>query len=516
MKRIYSLLLIGFLFFVSCDEQLEPFTPGALTESLAFTRTSDLTRMLNSSMQNMTNREEYAFTSVFTDEVGMGFNNGGQGLRLEYVFLLRPIDFGPTQIYGTSYAALARLNRVIANAPKIVAVDAADTQLINRITAEALVLRAICHIKILSYFSPDPKNNAALAGVLADRIITTSETPQRATNGAFYASIHADLDQAISIFATNTATAYSVANRTFYPSRNLALAMKARAYMLKGDYPNAETFANQVISTSGIALANTQAEYSAVFHTPNETTGKETIFRLRRTNIQNTQGSNLHNAYASVTNRRNGSPFYEVSRSLFNILDASPADYRRSTIVNLTPGATGSLIDPNYATSPDVKNSDIIVLHKHGGQNALTSGNSYNPDFPVSRISEMYFIRAEARVAAGDLPGAGAALKIILDARFPTAQPAPVFGSAQAAWKGILAERRKELAYEGFRFIDLKRLGVLAGASLDRDPSDYASSAWNLPGANPANLPMTSYKFALPIPQDEINANAGIQQNPGY
>lgn len=513
MKKIYGLLLIGLLFFVSCDEQLEPFTPGALNEDLAFKRTADLQRMLNSAMLNMTNREEYVFSSVFTDEVGMGFNNGGQGLRSEYVFIQTPIDFGPTTIYAAAYAGLARLNRVITFAPKIVPVSAADTQLINRAVAEALVLRAICHIKILSYFSPDPKNNAALAGVLSDRIITTSETPQRVTNGAFYTSIHGDLDTAINILATNTAPAYTGATRTYYPSRNLALAMKARAYMLKGDYPNAETFANTVITTSGIGLANTQAEYSAVFHTPNENTGKETIFRLRRTNVQNAQGTNLHNGYVSIRNRRiGGSPFYEMSRSLFNIFQASPTDYRRVTNINLA----SSLIDPTYTTSPDVRNSDILIMWKHGGDNAVAAGNAYNADFPVSRISEMYFIRAEARVVAGDLPGAGAALKVILDARFPVAQAAPVFGSAQAAWKGILDERRKELSYEGFRFIDLKRLGVLAGASLDRDPSDYASSAWNLPGANPANLPMTSFKFALPIPQDEINANGAIQQNPGY
>jgi hypothetical protein len=134
----------------------------------------------------------------------------------------------------------------------------------------------------------------------------------------------------------------------------------------------------------------------------------------------------------------------------------------------------------------------------------------------VCRLSEMYFIRAEAKVAAGDLTGAAADLKVILDARFTTPQPAPVFASAQAAWKGILDERRKELSFEGFRFIDLKRLGTLAGASLDRDPADYASASWNIPGANPTNLPLTSYKWALPIPQAELNANGGIQQNTGY
>ena len=38
----------------------------------------------------------------------------------------------------------------------------------------------------------------------------------------------------------------------------------------------------------------------------------------------------------------------------------------------------------------------------------------------------------------------------------------------------------------------------------------------NIPGGNPSNLPLNSYKWALPVPQDEINANGAIQQNPGY
>ena len=182
MKKIYGLMLLSLSLFVSCDDQLEPFTPGSLTEEVAITKSSDLTKLLNSSMNLMTNRAEYVFSSIFTDEAALGFNNGGQGKNLEYVFLLQQDDPSATAIWKSNYFALARLNRVITLSSTVVPVSAADTQLINRTKAEALVLRAICHLKILSYFSTDPKSNDALAGVLADRIITTSETPQRTTN----------------------------------------------------------------------------------------------------------------------------------------------------------------------------------------------------------------------------------------------------------------------------------------------------------------------------------------------
>lgn len=516
MKKIFGILIVSFALFVSCtNDLLEPFTPGSLTEDIAVTKSSDLVRLVNSSLNIMTNRTEYVFSSVFTDEAAPGSNNGGQGITTDYVFLMNVGNGSAGAIWQTQYFALARINRVITFADQVVATSPADQQLINRSKAEALVLRALAHLKIMSYFSTNPKDDAALAGVLADRIILTTEQPLRVSNGEFYTAIHKDLNDAIAIFDANTAPAYAGIIKTYYPSKVLAQALKARTYALKGDYPNAEIFANTVINTSGITLANTQAQYNAVFHTHSEAANTEVIFRLRRTVQQNAQGTNLNNGWVSIANRRNGSPFYEVSRALYNKLAAVPNDFRLNTIVHLT-GTSPSLIDPNYATATDVRNSDIIVLQKHGGQSAVTATNGINPDFMVSRLSEMYFIRAEARAAASDLVGVGTNLKAILDARFPTAQVAPVFANPQAAWKGILDERRKELSFEGFRFIDLKRIGTLAGAGLDRDPSEYASSAWSFPAANPSNLPLTSFKFALPIPQVELNANSGIQQNPGY
>lgn len=518
MKKIFSLLLITFslLTIVSCDKELlEPFTPGSLTEDVAITKSSDLTSLLNSSMNIMTNRTEYVFSSVFTDEAAPGFNNGGQGITEDYIFVMNIANGSANAIWSTYYIALSRINRVIAFADVITPTSPADAQIIARAKAQALVLRALCHIKIMSYYSPDPKDNSRLAGILGDRVYLTTETPQRVTNGEFYTLIHSDLDAAIATFDVNTAPAYTGITKTYYPSKVLAQALKARAYALKGDYVSAEPFADAVITTSGISLATTEAQYNAVFHTHDEAANTEVIFRLKRTVQQNAQATNLSNGWASVANRRNGSPFYEVSRALYNQFVAIPTDYRLNTNVLLT-GAQGSLIDPNYATATDVRNSDIIVLQKHGGQASQTAGNSFNPDFMVSRLSEMYFIKAEARAFASDFNGVATALQSIVNARFTSPPTVAVPSGPQAAWKAILDERRKELSFEGFRFIDLKRLGALAATGLDRDPAEYASSSWNFPAGNPANLPVTSFKFTLPVPQIELNANSGIQQNPGY
>ena len=68
MKKIFGILLVSSILFVSCSEDLlEPFTPGSLTEDVAIKKSSDLVNLVNSSMNILTNRTEYVFSSVFTD-----------------------------------------------------------------------------------------------------------------------------------------------------------------------------------------------------------------------------------------------------------------------------------------------------------------------------------------------------------------------------------------------------------------------------------------------------------------
>jgi hypothetical protein len=79
------------------------------------------------------------------------------------------------------------------------------------------------------------------------------------------------------------------------------------------------------------------------------------------------------------------------------------------------------------------------------------------------------------------------------------------FGSASELANAVLLERFKELCFEGFRFFDLKRLGL----PMQRDASDVDSPNWQ-------TLPADNFRFALPIPQDEILANPNMVPNPGY
>lgn len=518
MKKFIYILSFSALFSACNDDVLEPFTPGVAYEQQATRTATDLQRIMNSAQNIMTNRQEYVFSSVFTDEAVPGVANGGQGIAgsdAYYFFFLNPSSSAPAAIWSSNYNAMARINLVLENVDKVAQNFPASAPTVKRITAEAKILRALAHLKILAYFSPDMSNNSALAGIIANRTFDYTETPPRATVGDFYSFIHQDLDDAIAIYTNNTLPAVTDASIT--PTINLARALKARAYAYKKDYTNAEIWADLVIQSSGISLA-TRTQLSALFHTHTTTATTEVIYKFKRTVQQNSQGTNLHNGWVSVANSRTGSAFYEVSRSLYNLLVNAPGVDSRTDIIVRPASATGSLIDPNYSTSTDVRNTDILVPFKHGGSSARTATNGFNPDFIQVRLSEMYFIKAECRVAAGDLNGVALALKAITDRRFSTPPALLNIPNAQEAWKAILDERRKELAFEGHRFIDLKRLYSVAGVtSFDRDPADYAPTGLNFPGGNPSLFPFAgNNKWALPIPFVEINANGSFQQNPGY
>ena len=498
MKFNNKLLFFAvFLSLASCDSDLlEPQTPGVLTEELAIRSSTDLTRLTNNIYVALYGRSDIEFTSVFTDEIAPGITNGGQGINDSYAFILTPASASANGIWNTANVTLARANKVIVNADRllldpIIGANAAQVNAIKILKAEALTLRAYAHIRLVSYFSPNPKDDAAFAGVLALTELALDTNFPRATNGATYAAIHTDLDNAIALFGT-------AGLNPIRANRFAARALKARAYALKGDYPNALTQANLVITASGAPALSTFSTYQSVF---TDASAGETLFKLGRVVNQSAQATNLGNIYASVSSTINGSPFYEVNRALYNALPNG--DVRKLVI----PDAT-SIIDPNYLTSTSYKTTDVIPVGKHPGTPAR---GQLNADFKLIRMSEMHLIKAEAEVAAGQLLTAATTLKVLLDARFATPQLAPVFASAQDAWRFILNQRRIEFAFEGYRFIDLKRLGgaAFANVSIDRHPLDCTASV-------NCTLPVTDYRFALPIPTVETNPNPTITQNPGY
>jgi hypothetical protein len=112
----------------------------------------------------------------------------------------------------------------------------------------------------------------------------------------------------------------------------------------------------------------------------------------------------------------------------------------------------------------------------------------------------MYLIAAEASLPASETD-ARTYLNFLV-----TRRGIPAYTSTGSQlFEDIINERRKELAFEGDRLMDLNRL-----------KRDVVRNA-NYP-ATARLIPYTNFRRVFPIPQVETDANTTIkaQQNPGY
>jgi hypothetical protein len=245
-------------------------------------------------------------------------------------------------------------------------------------------------------------------------------------------------------------------------------------------------------ASTGLILSNTST-YNAMW---NDVQRGETIFAASRPSAG--VWGNIASSFFFNTTSLTGGCFHDMGRNLFNALDAHPSDVRRINWVDAT-----STFDPTNLQP----NADVIVINKYPGKPNQPLRN----DLKLFRVSEMKLILAECAVG-GATPDLALAASLVQEVRTArnTGQTLPVYGNAQQAWSDILLERRKELCFEGHRYIDLKRLGALANASIDRNILDD-----DIVGT-PLTLPITDHRFTMPIPQDERAGNSNIQQNPIY
>lgn len=530
MKKISLLLLIAVgLLYTSCEDAYQIVQDGEFGESATFKTVEDMQLYLNEVYDRASVQNEIGFTSIITDEVGTGNQNAGQNRDL-YGFILNSNDTFAEGIWASQYILINYSNRLLRGAARVTP-EAGEEALYNSIVAQAKALRAFGHFQLLTYFSTDLKDDSALGVILMNRVPELTEQLPRNTNGEVFALIESDLNDAYTNLIDPTASTVPNAKPWTFISKNAINALRARMYAYRGNYPLALQYANQVIADSpALTLATpvpggtvgstawNNAYYNATAPTNPyrrmwaDFDRGEIIWSLDR---PVGKGSVASLFYFNRTNFTGGS-YQDMGRNLFNLLEQGngangSSDIRRFAYIDPT-----SRIDqagytthtaPDYTTDPSYQLNDALLIDKYPGK----SGADLNNDLKVFRVSEMYFIRAEALVAAGDLPGAAAAIKAVRDARafrapFPVL---PVYANATAAWADILLERRLELAYEGHRYIDLKRLGALAGVTIDRYTRDCEL-------ITTCSIDTDDYRFTAPLPISELNFNQQAEQNPGY
>lgn len=143
------------------------------------------------------------------------------------------------------------------------------------------------------------------------------------------------------------------------------------------------------------------------------------------------------------------------------------------------------------------ENSGIRYI-KYPTPNTADKAYRWNPDWPVIRLAEIYYMLAECKFRAGDKAGAATLFNTVRSRYFNGSDPDPVTASNIDKYR-ILDEWMLEFLGEGRRRTDLIRWDAFE-----------TESWWDFTPSGDKT------KELFPIPQSVISTNNLLEQNPGY
>ena len=360
---------------------------------------------------------------------------------------------------------------------------------VQQITAEASFMRALSHFELLRLYA-GRYNSATASTDLGIPIVKEASREPKARNSVqeVLSFIFEDLNKARIYFEANTPSTDKK-----YISLDAVNALKSRIYLYMGEYTSVIRAADSVIASPRTYSYNmSAAELSALWIDDNST--KDIIMQLA---INTSEGissfSFAESMYLSNKNipgklaKPQFIPGSEV-RALFGTLDRRTNLYFLKTY-NMAPETTDG-------------QEQIDLVAKYRGNPVYGTTDLVN-QFKIFRFSEVILNKMEALYHINQVQ-ASALLDDFKANRIDGYTPQGLTGSALL--QEIKNERRRELAFEGFRFHDLKRWDE----GFNRTADKYTNTA------DVISVTAADYHWTLPIPVAERNVNKIIEQNPGY
>ncbi len=347
-----------------------------------------------------------------------------------------------------AYNVINRCNTVLANLSKV------DADKKDRFEGEAAFLRGALYFELVRLYGKqwgdgDNNTNPGVPLVLTPTsTITDASFVARASVAAVYAQAITDL--------TNAEAKLPSSNGVF-ANKWSAAALLARLYLQQGQNALARDAANRVIASGRFSLT---ATFDAAFNTKLNNGGANPVEYIFAVQTNDQDGNNGMNTFFGTT------------------ISSMPG----------TAGRGDMRILPAHIALYD-------TLDARGKYFIKPSNNTFTRKFLdsfgnvcVTRLAEMYLIRAECNQRLNTEVGA----KPVEDIN-RLRNRAGLAAATSVTLNDILLQRRLELAFEGFRLHDIKRLRGTVG-----------TLQWN------------DDKLVLPIPQREIDTNNKLVQNPGY
>ncbi len=415
--------------------------------------------------------------------------SGAGASRIPYAYTLELSEQLTAGSFWTEgYNVIAAVNRIIERLEEV----EFSQEFENQVLAECLSLRALMHFSLTQLFAQDynfspDQSHLAVPYML---VVEPGSTPKRNTMKEVYDLCLEDVNQAVKLF--NPSENYLTDNGLragadiYFLNYYSALGLRAKMNFYRGNYSEALTDANELIGgpfqleeqyTSSVYNNDgEEGEFVDQWYSIAPVLESEAIFQL---DLDEDDGDFANRSFIDIYTANNGNAAHAISNDLYSLYDSS--DVRRFW----------------YYDEKATPATDLHVF-KYPGSLGINADAHH---IPVMRLTEFYLMAAECELRTGGTEDRARSLLLPITER---ANASPIETSGNELLEDIITERRKELAFEGNRLYDLKRL--MRG---------FQRTDCTLTNGN-CSVEYGSHLYAWPIPAEERVANPEIVQNKPY
>jgi starch-binding outer membrane protein, SusD/RagB family len=475
-----------------CDQFLEPKPTDVLAPENFYRSAADAVAAVNS----VYSQAQWVYfwiwyeSDVASDDAFATPNYGADGHQLaSYTF--DPTLWSINDLWTNAYITINKANIVLDRVPPIV-MDVTER---NRVLGEAHYLRALMYFQLVRMFGDVPLMEHEAKSV-ADAQIPRTAAAQ------VYALIVSDLQTAVN----DLPPSYTGADLGRATS-GAATSLLAKVYLNQKDYNNAAKYAGQVMSSGQYSL---NARWLDNFKISLEYVNPESIFEINYGAPEQTPGvvGSVQTLFTLPSGFPGGDAYglIQVNPDLIALYSAN--DQRGNGATYMTSPYVTALGDTATWGVPNGAAFHKWIDETNSKDMTARSWQQMPNNWIIQRYADIVLIYAEA-VNSGGTATNGSAEAAFNQIRARAGIPTVSGLASTALTDSIRVERRREFAFEGQRWFDLSRWGIL-DATVQAKTLQMQTLFPGETGVHgaPSNL--------FPIPDGQINSNSLLTQNPGW
>jgi len=519
-KIIFTVIIFSSILFSGCEDSLELFPPGAISENVFWKQEKDAILAVNAVYRELDDAQMIIDLDGVTD-LGYVRHSWTDMYRLS-VGIHDPLNSVVSGVWTRYYAGLRKANDVINNVDKI---TSGNPETLKRVKGEARFLRAYFYTNLTSLWGDVP---------LLLKPLEITDQIAKEKKSVIVDFIIAELDDIISTNALPLSYASSNVGRI---TKGAVLALKARVCLRNERWAEAAKAAKAVMD---LGVYELYPNYGNLFTYAGENCSEIIL------SSQYAKGGLSHDAFYWGPYSIGGSSVVEPIRPLFEKYAYKGIKEPNDPYKNIDPrwGFTcyypGSVMRTEnevpviYNSYPYASNKSIDKVNtmdntsSHGWslrkyidyENDKNNAAQGTIDFILIRYADVLLMYAEAKIELNEIDQSVYDAINAVHKRPSVDMPLIANGLSQNEMKDLVRnERAVELAFEGLRIYDMYRWKIgenKVGLVKGFDYLDEASGEYKIWDLGIKRYFKQDRDYLWPIPQTEIDLNKNITQNTGW